>query len=51
MPLLPRQAQAIIEEWTIDYNQDRPHTSPYGLAPAEFANRSNMEHNMNRTNL
>ena len=46
-----RQAQNIIEEWRSDYNQNRPHTSLNGLTPNEFANRSNMDQNPNRTNL
>jgi putative transposase len=46
-----RNAQHIIETWRIDYNQNRPHTSLNGLTPNEFANRSNMDHNMNRPNL
>ncbi|MFT3988708.1 IS3 family transposase [Aestuariivirga sp.] len=46
-----RQAQNIIEEWRTDYNQNRPHTSLNGLTPVEFANRSNMDQNLNRTNL
>jgi putative transposase len=46
-----RNAQHIIKEWRNDYNQNRPHTSLNGLTPNEFANRSNMDHNMNRPNL
>jgi putative transposase len=46
-----RNAQHIIETWRTDYNQNRPHTSLNGLTPNEFANRSNMDHNMNRPNL
>jgi putative transposase len=46
-----RNAQHIIETWRNDYNQNRPHTSLNGLTPNEFANRSNMDHNMNRPNL
>ena len=33
-------ARRIIEEWRIDYNARRPHTSLGGLTPNEFANRS-----------
>lgn len=44
------QAQRIIEEWRTDYNTNRPHTSLNGLTPAEFANRSRKDHNMNRAN-
>jgi putative transposase len=36
-----RHAREIIEEWRIDYNHARPHTSLQGLTPAEFAKRSN----------
>jgi putative transposase len=45
------QAQHIIESWRNDYNHNRPHTSLNGLTPNEFANRSNMDQNLNRTNL
>ena len=34
------QARRIIEEWRIDYNGERPHTSLNGLTPNEFATRS-----------
>ena len=30
-------ARRIIEEWRIDYNEHRPHTSLRGLTPNEFA--------------
>ncbi len=46
-----RQAQRIIEEWRTDYNHNRPHTSLKGLTPIEFANRSSMDQNLNRTSL
>jgi putative transposase len=46
-----RNAQHIIETWRTDYNQNRPHSSLNGLTPNEFANRPNLDHNMNRTNL
>jgi len=46
-----RQAQHVIEEWRIDYNQNRPHTSLDGLAPNDFATRFRMDRNMNRANL
>lgn len=46
-----RHAREIIEEWRIDYNLHRPHTSLDGLTPNEFANRSRMDHNMNRASL
>jgi putative transposase len=45
------QAQHIIETWRNDYNHNRPHTSLNGLTPIEFANRSNLDQNLNRTNL
>ena len=45
------QARNIIEDWRNDYNQNRPHTSLNGLTPTEFANRSKLDHNMNRANL
>ena len=32
-------ARARIEEWTIDYNQNRPHSSLGGSTPAEFADQ------------
>ena len=34
-------ARRIIEEWRIDYNTNRPHTSLDGLTPTEFATRPN----------
>ena len=46
-----RQARDSIEEWRIDYNVNRPHTSLDGLTPNEFANRSRSDHNVNRANL
>ena len=46
-----RQARNSIEEWRIDYNVNRPHTSLDGLTPNEFATRSKMDHNMNRASL
>ena len=46
-----RNAQNIIEDWRNDYNQNRPHTSLNGLTPNEFANRSDLDHNVNRPNL
>tara|TARA_B100001109_G_C18805381_1_gene446952 strand:- start:27 stop:848 length:822 start_codon:yes stop_codon:yes gene_type:complete len=46
-----RHAREIIEEWRIDYNLNRPHTSLDGLTPSEFATRSAMDHNVNRANL
>jgi len=45
------QARRIIEEWRIDYNTNRPHTSLNGLTPTEFAARPNQGHNRNRLSL
>ncbi|WGF90759.1 IS3 family transposase [Marinivivus vitaminiproducens] len=44
-------ARRIIEEWRIDYNARRPHTSLGGLTPNEFATRSGQDHNENRVQL
>lgn len=46
-----RHARDSIEEWRIDYNLKRPHTSLDGLTPNEFATRSRMDHNVNRAHL
>ena len=46
-----RHAREIIEDWRIDYNLNRPHTSLDGLTPNEFATRSRMDHNMNSASL
>ena len=35
------EARQLIEEWRIDYNTNRPHTSLNGLTPTEFATRPN----------
>ena len=40
-----RHARNSIEEWRIDYNLNRPHTSLDGLTPNEFANRFGKDHN------
>jgi putative transposase len=45
------EARQIIEDWRIDYNTTRPHTSLNGLTPAEFAARPNEGHNRNRLSL
>ena len=37
-----------IEDWRIDYNTQRPHTSLNGLTPFALVNRSAMDHNPNR---
>jgi putative transposase len=42
------EARRIIEEWRIDYNTNRPHTSLNGLTPTEFAARPDQGHNRNR---
>ena len=42
------EARQIIEEWRIDYNTNRPHTSLNGLTPTEFATRPNQGQNQNR---
>ena len=45
------QQNAFIEDWRIDYNGERPHTSLNGLTPNEFAKRSGTDHNQNRLSL
>ena len=35
-----RHTREIIEEWRVDYNASRAHTSLEGLTPTEFASRS-----------
>jgi putative transposase len=45
------EARNIIEEWRIDYNTLRPHSSLNGLTPAEFATRPTEGHNQNRLSL
>ena len=42
------EARQIIEEWKIDYNTNRPHSSLNGLTPIEFAARPDQGHNRNR---
>lgn len=42
------EARQIIEEWRIDYNTNRPHTSLNGLTPTEFASRPNRGQTLNR---
>lgn len=44
-------AQQMIEDWRIDYNNHRPHTSLNGLTPTEFAARPNQGQNQNRLSL
>ena len=45
------QARRIIEDWRIDYNTNRPHSSLNGLTPTEFAARPTSGHNRNRLSL
>jgi putative transposase len=40
-------ARRIIEEWRIDYNTERPHTSLSGLTPTAFATRPQQGHTEN----
>lgn len=46
-----KQAREIIEDWRIDYNTNRPHTSLNGLTPTEFAARPRQGQNWNRLSL
>ena len=48
--LFRRMAAAcrIIEEWRVDYNEQRPHASLCGLTPIEYATRSRSDHKENR---
>lgn len=41
-------ARRIIEEWRIDYNEQRPHMRLRGLTPNESATRSGTDHKENR---
>ena len=45
------EARQTIEEWRIDYNTNRPHSSLNGLTPIEFAARPTPGHNRNRLSL
>ncbi len=45
------EARQIIEEWRIDYNTNRPHSSLNGLTPIEFAAPPEEGHNRNRLSL
>jgi putative transposase len=45
------EARRIIEDWRIDYNTNRPHTSLNGLTPTEFAARPTPGHNRNGLSL
>lgn len=44
-------ARRLIEEWRMDYNVYRPHTSLGGLTPNEFATRSKTDQSENRVQL
>ena len=44
-------ARNLIAAWWTDFNNQRPHTSLAGLTPAEYANRSKEDQNLNRANL
>ena len=44
-------AHRLIEEWRVDYNAHRPHTSLGGFTPNEFATRSRTDHIENRVQL
>jgi len=46
-----KEAREIIEEWRIDYNTNRPHSSLNGLTPIEFAARPKEGQNWNRLSL
>jgi putative transposase len=46
-----RHARQLIAAWRTDFNHNRPHTSLAGLTPAEYANRSEEDQNLNRANL
>jgi putative transposase len=43
--------RSLIAEWCADFNHSRPHSSLAGLTPAEYANRSMKDQNLNRANL
>jgi putative transposase len=45
------EARQIIEQWRIDYNTHRPHTSLNGLTATEFATRPNRGQTQNRLSL
>lgn len=45
-----RHARNLIAAWRDDYNHNRPHSSLGGLTPWEFANRSEKDQTLNRTN-
>lgn len=45
-----RHARNLIASWRNDFNHHRPHTSLAGRTPAEYANRSKKDQNLNRAN-
>lgn len=45
-----RHACNLIASWRNDFNHHRPHTSLAGRTPAEYANRSRKDQNLNRAN-
>ena len=46
-----RHARQLIAAWRTDSNHHRPHSSLAGLTPAEYANQSEEDQNLNRANL
>ncbi len=46
-----RNTRQIIDDWKIDYNLKRPHTSLEGLTPDEFAPPARKAQNQNRASL
>jgi putative transposase len=46
-----RHARNLVAAWRDDFNHHRPHSSLAGLTPAEYANRSRKDQNLNRANL
>lgn len=46
-----RHARNLIAAWSIDFNHRRPHASLAVLTPAEYANRSMENQNLNKANL
>ncbi|WP_369293622.1 integrase core domain-containing protein [Roseibium sp. MMSF_3412] len=45
------RGRLLFEDWRIDYNLNRPHTSLEGLTPSKFETLSNTDHTVNRANL
>ena len=45
-----RHARNLVAAWRTDFNHHRPHTSLAGLTPAEYANQSKEDQNLNRAN-